>query len=92
MDTGNSSDFSDTFINSATEEFAVEVWVDDKDLNYKQHCFVIFGLNGARIEKTLPKGFEYNTTEVGYAGEGSKAGYCCADNNKLHNSFIVYVK
>lgn len=91
MDTGNSIDFNETYINTATKEYAVEVWVNAK--NYKQHCYVVWSLNGAQIVKSLPEGFEANLTEVGYAGsDTTHAAYCMADNRGLHNSYIVYVK
>ena len=92
MSTGNTSDFPDTYYNSSLGEYAIECWVNDKDKNYKQQCFVIFGLKDARVTKTLPEGFEYNTSEIDVVGSNTKAGYCYAENKGKHNSYIVYVK
>ena len=91
LNTGNAPDFARTFINTATKEYAVEVWVNAK--NYKQHSYVVWSLDGAQIVKSLPEGFESNLTEVGYAGSGTtQAAYCLADNNGIRNSYIIYVK
>ena len=89
MSTGNSFDFPDTYINSSGK-FAVECYVSDK--NYQQKCFIIFDHKGAKVKKTLPKGFEFNISEIDHAGNSGKAGYCHAINNGMYNSFIVYVK
>lgn len=92
MNTGNSCDFNNTFFNPDTNEYAVEVWVNDENKKYTKNCFVIFSLKGAKIKKTLPDGFEYNSTDVAYVGDNTKAGYCYADYKGRHNSYIVYVK
>ena len=93
LNTGNASDFSNTFINYSTGEYAIEVEVNDKRKNYTLNCYVIFSLESARIESILPEGFETTMTEVGYAGsDTSQAGYCLADNEGIRNSYIVYVK
>ena len=88
---GNSSDHCESFKNAETGEYAVEVWYK-KDGKYI-YSYVIFSLKGARIENTLPNGFEFcEYSEFSIVGYGQKAGWCPANLNGVHNSMIVYIK
>ncbi len=88
---GNTSDHNECFKNSKTGEYAVESWYK-KDGKYIT-SYIIFSLNGARVENTLPEGFEIaDYEEIYLVGYGQKAGWSTAKLNGVHNSIVVFIK
>ncbi|MBE6453508.1 MAG: hypothetical protein E7017_01305 [Alphaproteobacteria bacterium] len=88
---GNTSDHNECFKNSKTGEYAVESWYK-KDGKYI-YSYIIFSLNGARVENTLPEGFEMaDYEEIYLVGYGQKAGWSTANLNGVHNSIVVFIK
>lgn len=88
---GNTSDHNDCFYNSETGEYAVESCYK-KDGKYIRN-YVIFSLNGARMENSLPEGFKMaDYDDISFVGYGKNAGWSSADLNGVHNSIVVFIK
>ena len=92
-DTGNSSDWCDTYVNSSTGEFAVNYSVNDRVKNYSVNVYVVFSKSGAKVLNELPDGFEMTFGGLlDYGPDGKVAGYCYADSGISSNSLVVYIK
>ena len=87
----NSSEDFMCYFNSATQEYAVEIRVKIEEK--VKVDYIIFSERGAKMVETLPSGFDFaDVNEVGFVGYATKAGYCNAALNGVHNSLIVYIK
>ena len=75
---GNTSDHCAGFKNAQTGEYAIEIWYKkDVEDGVKEYVtfYIIFSLKGARIETTLPEGFDFcDYEEMYFVGYGEKAG------------------
>lgn len=93
---GNTSDHCRGFKNAQTGEYAIEIgYKKDVEEGVKEYVtfYIIFSLEGARIETTLPEGFgSCNYEEMHFVGYGQKAGWCPAKFNGELNSVVVFVK
>ena len=84
-DTGNASDWCETYINQNDGRYAVNFYLNDRDMNYVVNRYVVFNGKKAKVYKKLPRGFSLTF-------DNPEFGYSYADADMEGNSLIVYVK